>query len=79
MVYINIIMLRARAYTRVFQEKICQSATDGLYRAEVQKDKRVADLWQIVENVADCGRLWRFFLGEGTLSFRHHPITREST
>ena len=33
----------------------------------------VADLWQIVENVADCSRLWRFFLGEGTLSFQHHP------
>ena len=50
-------MLRARAYTRFFPEKICKSATDGLYRAEVQKDMRVADLWQIVENVADCGRL----------------------
>ena len=48
-------MLRARSYTRFFPEKICQSATEGLYRAEVQKDMRVADLWQIVENVADCG------------------------
>ena len=74
-IYIIYIMLRARAYTRVFQEKICQSATDGLYRAEVQKNMRVADLWQIVENVADCGR----FGGAGTVSFRHHPITREST
>ena len=72
-------MLRACAYTRVFQEKICQSATEVLYRVEVQKDMRVADLWQIVENVADCGRLWWFFLGEGTLSFRHHPTIREST
>ena len=72
-------MLRARAYTRFFPEKICQSATEGLYRAEVQTDMRVADLWQIGENVADCGRLWRFFLGEGTLSFRHHPTTCEST
>ena len=66
-------MLRARAYTRFFPEKICKSATEGLYRAEVQKDMRVADLWQIVENVADCGRLWRFCLGAGTLSFQHHP------
>ena len=72
-------MLRARAYTRFFLVKICQSATEGLYRAEVQTDMRVADLWQIGENVADCGRLWRFFLGEGTLSFRHHPTTCEST
>ena len=75
-------MLRARAYTRFFSVKICQSATEGLYRAEVQTDMRVADLWQIGENVADwgnCGRLWRFFLGEGTVSFRHHPTTREST
>ena len=52
-------MLRARAYTRFFPEKICQSATEGLYRAEVQTDMRVADLWQIGENVADCGRLWQ--------------------
>ena len=79
MVYINIIMLRARAYTWFFPKKICQSATEGLYRAEVQTDMRVADLWQIVENVADCGRLWRFFLGEGTVSFRHHPTSCEST
>ena len=62
-------MLRARAYTRFFPEKICQSATEGLYRVEVQMDMRVADLWQIVENVADCGR----FRGAGTVSFRHHP------
>ena len=55
MVYINIIMLRARAYTWFFPEKICQSATDVLYRVEVQTDMRVADLLQIVENVADCG------------------------
>ena len=71
-------MLRACAYTRVFQEKICQSATEGLYRVEVQTDMHVADLLQIVENVADCGRLWRFFLGEGTLSFRHHPTLHMS-
>ncbi len=45
-------MFRARAYTRFFPEKICQSATDVLYRVEVQMDMRVADLWQIV---ADCG------------------------
>ena len=67
-------MLRARAYTRVSQEKICQSATDGLYRAEVQKDMRVADLWQIVENVADCGR----FGGAGTVSFRHQATLHVS-
>ena len=48
-------MLRACAYTRVFPEKICQSAKEGLYRVEAQTDMRVADLWQIVENVADCG------------------------
>ena len=66
-------MLRACAYIEVFPEKICQSATEGLYRIEVQTDMRVADLWQIVENVADCGRLWRFCVGAGTLSFRHHP------
>ena len=42
----------------VFPEKICQSATDVLYRVEVQTDMRVADLLQIVENVADGGRLW---------------------
>ena len=48
-------MLRARAYIRFFPEKICQSATEGLYRVEVQMDMRVADLWQIVENVADLG------------------------
>ena len=72
-------MLRARAYTRFFSEKICKSATEGLYRAEVQTDMRVADLLQIVENVAVCGRLWRFFLGDGTLYFRHHPTTCEST
>ena len=68
-------MLRACAYTKVFPEKICQSATEGLYRVEVQTDMFVADLWQIVENVADCGRLWRFFLGEGTLSIQHHPTS----
>ena len=67
-------MLRARAYTRFFPEKICQSATEGLYRVEVQTDMRVADLWQIVENVADCGR----FGGAGTVSFRHHTTSRES-
>ena len=72
-------MLRARAYTRFFPEKICQSATEVLYRVEAQTNMRVADLLQIVENVADCGRLWRFLGGEGTLSFRHHPTTREST
>ena len=66
-------MLRARAYTRFFPEKICQSATEGLYHVEAQTDMRVADLWQIVEKVADCGRLWRFFWGEATLSFQHHP------
>ena len=68
-------MFRARAYTRFFPEKICQSATDVLYRVEVQTDMRVADLWQIVENVADCGRLWRFFRGEATLCFQHHPTS----
>ena len=66
-------MLRARAYTRFLPEKICQSATEGLYRVEVQTDMHVADLLQIVENVADCCRLWRFCVGAGTLSFRHHP------
>ena len=66
-------MLRARAYTRFFPEKICQSATEGPYHVEAQTDMHVADLWQIVENVADCGRLWRFCLGAGTLSFQHHP------
>ena len=68
-------MLRACAYTEVFPGKICQSATEGLYRVEVQMDMRVADLWQIVENVADCGR----FGGAGTVSFRHHLTIREST
>ena len=68
-------MIRARAYTRFFPEKICKSATEGLYRAEVQTDMRVADLWQIVENVADCSR----FGGAGTVSFRHHPTSCEST
>ena len=68
-------MLLARAYTRFFPEKICQSATEGLHHVEAQTDMRVADLWQIVENVADCGRLG----GAGTVSFRHHTTSREST
>ena len=59
---------------KVFPEKICQSATEGLYRAEAQTDMHVADLWQIVENVADCGRFW----GAGTVSFRHHPTLHVS-
>ena len=48
---------RARTH-RFFPWKICQSATNMHYRYDIQADMCVADLLQIVGNVADSWQIW---------------------